>query len=54
MAIVSDIELHRFVAALVPIIPKTLRLLLSRMHPIFVVGDETAFALAWLRVMVRY
>jgi hypothetical protein len=52
MAIASDIELHRFVAALLSIIPKTLPLLLSRMHPIFVVGDETEFALAWPRVNV--
>jgi hypothetical protein len=47
-AILSDIELHRFVVALLPTIPipKPLPLSLPRMRPIFVVADETAFALA--------
>jgi hypothetical protein len=47
-AIMSNIELHRFVVALLPTIPipKPLSLLLSRMRLIFVVGDETEFALA--------
>jgi hypothetical protein len=54
MAIASDIELQRFMAALLPTIPipklpplpLPLPLPLSRMRLIFIVGDETAFALA--------
>jgi hypothetical protein len=60
--IASDIELHRFVVAMLPTIPipilnppplpLPLPLPPPRMRLIFVVGDETVFALAWRKVNV--